>query len=115
MLDRLASDGKLPIYFPLVDSLLYGDDQWLLECRQWEDLSPLWFPGCLSLDEIPIEPLDVKSCLDEIDQMIVGFLCGVIDDEQSDFSPCSWDGFFVLQLRVGLTLLIGVTLLLKAV
>jgi hypothetical protein len=84
MLDRLANDES-PIYFPLVDSLLYGDDQWLPDRQQWEDLSPVYSPGCLSLDEIPVEPLDVKSRLDEIDEMIAGFLRGVIDDEQSDF------------------------------
>jgi hypothetical protein len=84
MLDRLASDDS-PIVYPLVHSLLYGDDQWLPDRQQWEYLAPQWFPGCLSLDEIPVEPSDVESRLDEIDEMIAGFLRGVIDDEQSDF------------------------------
>ncbi len=82
MFDHLASEPT-PIVFPVVHSLLYGDDQWLPGHQQWESLIPPWFPGCLSLDEIPVEPLDVQSRLEEIDDLIAESHRGVIDHQQS--------------------------------
>jgi hypothetical protein len=84
MFDRLASDPS-PVFYPLVHSLVYSDGQWLPDRQQREDLSPPWYPGCISWDEIPNEPLDVERCLGEIEQFIAEFLRGVIDDEQFDF------------------------------